>query len=749
MPDDMPEMPDEPMDMGEADELLDSSPPSGAIVDETGPPEMPDTPPGAPGPHNAGSPDGPPNDGNGDPNEPPLPGAMPMDSADMIRKFKDFLEQHYLAQLLESLRKGERHLSIDFHKLAAFDPQLGDLAIDHPQEAVKAGELAVREFDPNAIKFILRFANMPESTYLMVRHIRSKHLNKLMWTEGIVRQKSDVRPQVTEARFECPTCNNQLTVLQLEQTFREPVRCSCGRKGKFKLLDKSLVDAQSIMLEEAPEELEGGEQPKRMSIFLKNDLVSPITEKRTNPGALIRISGVIKEIPIMSKSGGQSVRFDLQIEANHVEPVDEDLSDITISKEEMEQITELKNDPQLERRVFESVAPNIYGHDRIKEALAMQLFGGVRKSKASGHTTTRGDIHILLIGDPGSGKSQMLKRISKVALRGRFISGKGVSGAGLTASVVKDEFLAGWSLEAGALVLANRGICCIDELDKMSEDDRAAMHEALEGQTITIAKANIQATLRCETTVLAAANPKLGRFDPYEMIAKQIDLPPTLINRFDLIFPIKDLPDPVKDEQMAGFILNLHSSTEGNIASIETNLLRKYIAYAKRTSHPHLTPEAMEELKNYYVRMRGSSSKETGVAKSIPITARQLEGLVRLSEARARIRLATEVTAEDARRAIDLLDYCLRQVALDEQTGQIDIDRISSDTSSRQRNKILVVKEVFRELEGKFGKVIPFDDIKHETTSKGVSDAELDEIMNKLKNSGDIFEPKPGRWSRI
>jgi replicative DNA helicase Mcm len=233
------------------------------------------------------------------------------------------------------------------------------------------------------------------------------------------------------------------------------------------------------------------------------------------------------------------------------------------------------------------------------------------------------------------------------------------------------------------------------------------------------------------------------------MIAKQIDLPPTLINRFDLIFPIKDLPDPIKDKEMAGFILDLHRSDKGFAAPIDTQLLRKYIAYCKQHSHPHITDEAIDELKDYYVRMRGSSSKDSGVVKSIPITPRQLEGLIRMSEARARMRLADAVTAEDARRAIELLDYCLRQVALDEQTGTIDIDRISTDTSTRQRNKILIVKEVFRELEAKFGKVIPFEDIQHEAKLKGISDIELDDIMQKLSKSGDIFTPKPDRWSRF
>ena len=590
----------------------------------------------------------------------------------------------------------------------------------------------------------MRVVNLPESSRIMIRNVRSKHLGRFLLTEGIVRQKSDVRPQVIAARFECPSCGNAISVLQLDNKFQEPNRCSCGRKGRFKLLEKSLVDAQMLVLEEVPEQLEGGVQPKRVNVFLKNDLVSPLSEKKTNPGSRIVIVGSIKEIPIFTRSGSQSTRFDILFESNSVIAVEEDFSDVKIDKKEKEQIETLATDEKnLMKKLINSIVPSIYGHDKIKEALLLQMVGGVKKVRDDGGIT-RGDIHILLVGDPGGGKSQMLKRIGTVAPKGRFVSGKGVSGAGLTATVVKDEFLQGWSLEAGALVLANKGVLCIDELDKMSPDDRSAMHEALEGQTITISKANIQATLRCETTVLAAANPKFGRFDPYDTVARQINLPPTLINRFDLIFPIKDLPDPAKDEKLAKFILSLHQNDLTD-PDIETRLIRKYLIYARQNIFPKLTDSAVEELKNYFIKMRSSS----GDMRSVPISARQLEGLIRLSEAYAKLRLKNKVSKKDAQKAIGILDYCLRQVAFDEETGTIDIDRIATAMPASQRNKIIQIKEIITDLENKLGKTIPLEDVVQAATEKGVSEAEVEEMIQKLKRSGDIFEPRRGFISKL
>jgi replicative DNA helicase Mcm len=332
--------------------------------------------------------------------------------------------------------------------------------------------------------------------------------------------------------------------------------------------------------------------------------------------------------------------------------------------------------------------------------------------------------------------------MSNISPKGRYVVGKSASGAGLTATVVRDEYLKGWSLEAGAMVLANKGLVCIDELEKMDPQDRSAMHEAMEQQTVTISKANVQASLKAQTSVLAAANPKFGRFDPFMPIPQQIDLPPTLINRFDIIFTLRDLPDKNKDEKIAAHVLREHQKETKEVL-IDSNLLRKYVAYAKQKVNPVLSTEAVEELKKFYVELRNKPVMSESAMRPIPISARQLQALVRMSEASARLRLSEEVSKEDAKEAIELMKYYLMQVGYDYESKTFDIDRISGKFSSSQRNRIFMVKEVITALESKMGKMIPYEEIEKELQGK-MEKNELEDIIGRLVKDNEIYRPKKG-----
>jgi replicative DNA helicase Mcm len=662
--------------------------------------------------------------------------------SDLLQDAKNFFEAHKKT-IGESIREKERVVPLSFEDIAHFNPELSEKIIKQPEETLGLLEtaLAELEFQKNPR---IRLIDLPKTAMLKIRTIRAKHLDELIWIEGIVRQASEVRPRVVNAKFECPSCGAILSVLQIEKKFREPSRCSCGRKGLFKLLSKEMVDTQRLVIEESPDSLDGGEQPQRMDIFLKEDLVDPKMEERTTPGSRVRIFGVLKEVPQPLQSGAISTQFGLAIDANNIIPLEEKFEDLRISDEEERQILEIAANPQAHHRLTQSIAPSVYGFETIKEALLLQLFSGVKKKRSDG-SHTRGNLHILLVGDPGVAKSVTLKFISRIAPKGRYVSGKATTGAGLTAAVIKDEFIKGWSLEAGAMVLANKGTVCVDEIEKMSEQDRSTMHEAMEQQTVTISKANIQATLRSETSVLAAGNPKMGRFDPFTPIPQQIDISPALLSRFDVIFVLRDIPNKNQDEAIASHVLQEHQQ-EVIRDVIEPNLLRKYIAYAQRIN-PKLTDEAVEEIKSFYIRLRNQSTSTDKDIKPIPITARQLEAIIRLSESCARVRLSEEVTRKDAKKAIDLLKLSLMQVGYDEESKTFDIDRIATGITSSKRGKIILVREAITKLENQLGKLIPSEEIK-KAIGQTISDTEYEEAIQQLKKDGYLFEPKHGYIQR-
>lgn len=666
-----------------------------------------------------------------------------MNREDLMMDAKSFFNTQ--KKSLGSIFKGEnRVFPLDFNELAEQSPELAEQLILKPEETLGILEVALGEsvLVSNAK---VRLRNLSPSQSIKIRNIRARNLGSMILIEGIVRQASEVRPKVVNAKFECPACGSILSVIQMDEKFKEPARCSCGRRGGFRELSKEMVDAQRLVVEESQDSLSGSEQPKRMVVFLKEDLVEPKMEEKTTPGSRVRVIGVLNEVPITARTGGILTKFELMVEANNIIPLDESFEDIKISEEDEEQIKKIAKDPNVIEKLTASIAPSVWGYPEIKESLALQLFGGVQKKRSDG-TSTRGDLHVLLVGDPGVAKSVMLKFISGIAPKGRYVSGKSASGAGLTATVVKDEFLKGWALEAGAMVLSNKGLVCIDELEKMDENDRSTMHEAMEQQSVTISKATVQATLRAQTAVLAAANPKFGRFDPHEMVAKQVNLAPSLLNRFDVLFILRDLPDKIRDESIATHVLHQHQQNFNNDA-ISQELLRKYVSYAKQRYHPVLSDEAAKKIKKFYVNLRNQPSLSGDVIKPIPISARQLEALVRIAEATAKARLSKTVDEEDADRAIKLMKFYMTQVGYDEETKSFDIDMIGGNPASK-RNKIFIVKEVIEQLEARIGSTIPMDEIEKEIAGK-LKQGEIEEAIDNLVRAGDLFRPKKGHVQRV
>ncbi len=655
----------------------------------------------------------------------------------LAEKFNAFLEKVYKKEMIKSANEG-KPLVIDFEKLDKFDPDLSDMLLKTPDEFFTVAYEALDQIElPNPIK--LRFKGLET---INIRDLRSRHIGRFICIEGIVRRASEIRPEITETIWECPDCHELVTQPRRANVILKPFQCTkCGNRQNLRQVGKKMIDTRWITLEE-PFELTEGERPSQLNVLLTDDLVSPDGRRMTDPGNRIKVSGILREIP---KGKHYSVKLDFYLESNHVEPTEIGWWHLEITKEDEKRIKKFAKDPDIYEKLIASIAPSLYGMKEIKEAIVLQMFGGVPRTLKDG-THFRGDIHILLIGDPSSGKSQLMKLIPQIVPRGKYVSGKGVTGAGLTATVTKDEqFMGGWVLEAGALVLTNGGLLAVDEFEKMSQDDQIAMHEALEQGSISIAKASIVATLPAKTSVLAGGNPKFSRFDPYMPIAKQITIPDTLLTRFDLKFALRDVPNPELDKKIVDHVLKTRERDfEASKPIIEPEFIRKYVAYCKKNCNPTLTPEAGRILRRFYINTRKMAEGEGG---PVPITLRQFEALIRLSEASARIQLSDVVRKEDAQRAIRLMRFSLRQLGLDVETGKLDIDRAEgAAVTSSDRSKIRTVMDIINNLSEK-SKEVPLSEIEKLAKKEGID--EVEEIIEKLKREGLLFEPNPGYVQKV
>ena len=663
-----------------------------------------------------------------------------MDYGEAVNEFEEFFYERCYEEIDEAVRDGEDSVVIDFQEMDAFEFKLSEFLTENPSEGLSAAEEGIKGVDLITDEELnVRFSNMPEEDFVLLRDLRSEHLGDFIPVEGMIKRASQVNPEVVSAEFQCTNCGEIVEKEQDSSKLKSPYKCdSCGSR-KFEVYNKIMTDTQVVTVEENPESREGSEQPQSLSVRLEGDLVDPDFQKKIVPGNVVHITGVLRERPKKK----DSKKYDMYMEANNVEPTEQEFEKIEPTDEEKEEIESLASRDDVFDMIVDSIAPSIYGHRQIKKAIALQLFGGVKKGRDDG-VKSRGDIHILLIGEPGTGKSQLLKFTGELAPKGRYVVGKSSTGAGLTASVVKEESTGEFSLEAGAVVLAHKGMAAIDEIDKMAAEDRSSLHEAMEQQQISISKANIQATLNAETSILAAGNPKLGRFDPYEPIPQQIDIGDTLLSRFDFIFPVKDEPDEEKDAKLSSQVLKNHIEPEQTEAEIDQETLRKYVAYAQNL-RPDLTQEAADKIQDFYISMRSRGSDEEN--GNVPITARQLEALVRISEASARAELSDKVTETDAERAIDILKYSLEQVGVDPETGEFDADIIESGVSSSQRNRLQSVKRIIDDLAGDSEAEI--EEVLEKADEEGFDKEQAEDVIDRLKRDGELYEPKQGYIQKI
>jgi replicative DNA helicase Mcm len=620
-----------------------------------------------------------------------------------IDNLKLHITDKYKTKLAEKQSNGKKHISFDFNDLVKWNPILCDELLNNPIETLKKIEIAVESILDHTMK--ARIFNIPKSQRIKIGNIRVENIGKLYAIEGIIKQRSQVKPMVTMIKFECPACGNIIPLLQMGQTVKD-ARCGCGRKGKMTELSKELINLQVLKLEELPEQLDGRTDCQTISVILKDDLTAPTLQNFYNPGSRIRINGIVYERPIF-KNREKDVVMNMIFEANYVEPQEKQMV-TSYSKEDMVKIQKLSKDKHIVKKLCDSFMPDLVGINEQKLAALLSI--------VKGGNAPRQELHCLFAGEPGLAKSEILKRIPTLFKTARYANGASSSSVGLTASVIKDELSGGWGLQAGTVVMANEGIACIDELDKMKEEEKNDLNECAEQGTVTINKAGISGSLQAKTTLIMASNPKHHMFDSNTNLLTQLNLPFALITRFDLLFILKNTP-----QQMLERMEIINNIDYDNInVPIEEELLIKYIMVA-RDSKPKLSVEAKEEIMKI---MRLIVSYKLSGEDEIPLTVRQLHAIRRISTAFAKLRLSNSVEKVDVKKAWEIYKHSLQSVHGKDMQNNLfnstDTENVESELKTNLMN----------------GETIQVND-------------KNDREIKQMLNAGDVFEVKPGFVRRL
>jgi len=718
-----------------------------------------------------------------------------MAAHDASSRWRTFLEEAKDSEVMTLLSRQSNYpfLAIPFHELQSFDPDFAEDILESPKAILSSGSRTLVEIcreRGEEIDAMLRVGELPSDSRKPLREIGSADIDKLRSVDVIVTKISEIKPRIHRAVFKCESCGHDIEIDQEnERELKEPLNCpqALGGCGSSKpatrfdlvLLSSRMVNNQWIEIQEQPENVPSGAQPRRGMVLIEGDQVN-----KHLPGERIT-ANVIPVVRSEVRNRKKTPMFDVIFHLISSEHESTPFTEISIDEEDSARIIEISKRDDLMSLVQDSIAPSVFatgilGH--VKRSLALQLFGGVSR-RLNDKTRSRGDIHILLMGDPGVAKSHLLTFISELSPRGRFATGGGVSGAGLTAAAVRDAFGDGrFALEAGVLPLSDRGLAAIDEFDKISEEDRRMMHPAMEQQQVHVAKGGITATLHSRCAILAAANPKDGRFSkrgPNQSVMRSFQetgLPPPLASRFDIIWMIRDEIRVRDDERIARHILEnrtagrsemliegtielsekdqdseaIFATTNQGVEHLTQEFLRKYIAYAKRTVHPQLNDEAKTAILDYYTNERQSFGREDQFQSDqsdresiIPITARALEALIRLTESHARMHLRDVATADDAKVALAVFKHWR------EESGIEDESELHSGVSVRARSNNSTVRQMVRDVCSQHGGVAERSQIYNLAMDKGISEHEVDSVLSKMLTSGELWSPRIDQFSFV
>ncbi|XP_075087040.1 putative DNA helicase MCM8 isoform X2 [Nicotiana tabacum] len=736
-------------------------------------------------------------------------------SSQLARFFSSPSGEHFVSQVKEV--DGTFSLPLDFlqfRKLSELQefcvileskPKDALLCMSASLHKVFFEKLGDESFD-DFVKINIRLHNYPESV-IALKNLKAAYIDRLVSVRGTVVKVSTVKPLVMQMDFACTKCGTSITRDFPDGKFSPPPicklhGCKCRTFNPIRSTAR-LIDFQKIRIQELlkSENHEEGRVPRTVECELTEDLVDACI-----PGDIVTVTGIIRVINnYMDIGGGKSKSKNQGLHYLYLEVVSitnsksqstlkgsqdnsnarsTELFDLfSFTSKDLEFIVKFSEEygSDVFRQVLQSICPSIYGHELVKAGITLALFGGVRKhSMDQNKVPVRGDIHIIIVGDPGLGKSQLLQAAASISPRGIYICGNATTNAGLTVAVVKDPLTGDYAFEAGAMVLADRGLCCIDEFDKMSAEHQALL-EAMEQQCVSVAKAGLVASLPARTSVLAAANPVGGHYNRAKTVNENLKMSGALLSRFDLVFILLDKPDEVLDKRLSEHIMSLHAksveqppSTKRlctallDVREIDMNakqgslvaklkldpkkdsdfvplpgpLLRKYIAYARTYIFPRMTKPAAEILQKFYLKLRDHNTSADGT----PITARQLESLVRLAQARARVDLREEITEQDALDVVEIMNESLYDKYVDEH-GFVDFGR--SGGMSQQKEAKRFLSELHKQSESQQKDCFSISEIYSLADRIALNVPDIDTLVDNLNTVGHLLKKGPKTYQVV